>query len=80
MYEWAEQVEDGGPKSYGSSLAWAVRRVAASVDLVVNGIKPGELPVEQPSQVECVVNLKAAWALGLVLPPSLLLRADKVIQ
>ncbi len=80
MYEWAEQVEDGGLMSYGSSQTWVSRRVAAYVALVFNGAKPGDLPIEQPNKFEFVINLKTAKALGLTIPPSLLLRADQVIE
>ena len=80
MYEWREQVEDGGLMSYGSSLAWITRRVAAYVDLIFKGAKPANLPVELPSQFQFVINLKSARALGLTIPPLLLLQADEVIE
>src|SRR5262245_16499236 len=80
MYEWPAQVEDGGLMSYGSSPSALVQRVAAYVDRIFKGARPGDLPVEQPSKFELVVNRRTAKALGLTLPQSLLGRADRVIE
>ena len=75
-----ENVEAGGLISYGPSLLGQFRDTAMYVDKILKGADPANLPVEQPTRLELVVNLKTAKALGLAVPPSILLRADKVIE
>jgi len=80
IWEWPEQVDDGGLMSCGASLNGLIQRQAELVSRLFKGAKPADLPVEQPSSVELVINLKTAKALGLTIPPALLLRADRVIE
>jgi putative ABC transport system substrate-binding protein len=80
MYEWGEIARDGGLIAYGPVIADLNRRVAIYVDKILKGAKPGDLPVEQPSKFELVINLKTMKALDLTIPEALMLRADELIR
>jgi putative ABC transport system substrate-binding protein len=77
---WAPFADEGNLLSYGANLRETFRRLATYVDKILKGAKPEELPVELPLHIEFVINLKAARALGITVPPSVMLRADRVIE
>ena len=80
IYQFPETAEEGGLLSYGPRVLLCFRHVVSLVDKVLRGTKPADLPIEQPSKFELVVNLKTAIAIGMTIPPTLLLRADVVIE
>jgi putative tryptophan/tyrosine transport system substrate-binding protein len=80
VYHWNEYVEAGGLMSYGTDLAEGFRRAATYVDRILKGANPAELPVEQPTKFELVINLNAAKQIGLTISPNVLAKADRVIR
>jgi len=80
MYAWRDYVEAGGLMAYGTDLVELWRRLADDVHEILNGAKPGDIPIYQPTKFEFLINLKAATALGLTIPPTLLAGADEIIE
>ena len=80
MYDWRAYVDAGGLMSYGPSMPDMQRRAASYVDKILKGAKPADLPIEQPTTFDLVINLKAAKALGLTIPPTVLFQANEVLQ
>jgi putative ABC transport system substrate-binding protein len=80
IYQWPQTARDGGLLAYGPSIGAVHQQLAALVARILGGAKAGDLPIEQPTKFELVINLKTARAIGVTIPQSLLLRADEVIQ
>jgi putative ABC transport system substrate-binding protein len=80
MFEAREFVDDGGLMAYGPNLAEMTRRSASLIAKIIKGGKPGDLPIEQPTTFELIINVQTGKALGVTFPATILLRADKVIE
>src|SRR4029077_2720869 len=80
LYPWREHVELGGLMSYGPSRAEYLHRAAGQIDLILKGGKPGDMPIQEATKLELVINLKTAKLLGITVPTTLLARADEVIE
>ena len=80
MYGWREPVQEGGLMAYGPNMPDLFYRAATYVDKALKGVKPVDLPVQRPTKFELVINLKTAKALGLTIPPAVLVRADALLQ
>jgi len=80
IYQWVESAEEGGLIAYGPRIHQLYRQMARQLAKVLRGAKPGDLPVEQPTKFELVMNLKTAKELGITIPPTLIARADEVIE
>jgi putative tryptophan/tyrosine transport system substrate-binding protein len=80
IYERRDFIESGGLMSYGADQSEAYRRVTVFVDKILKGIKPADIPVEQPTEFELVINLNTAKQIGVTIPPNVLVRADRVIR
>jgi putative ABC transport system substrate-binding protein len=80
MYQWPEMAEEGGFAAYGPRLSHIIEIVSRLAVKLLNGVKPADVPVEQPTKFELVINLKTANAMGVTVPSALLVRADKVIE